>query len=167
MSYITLEEAKDHCRIDYSDDDHYVEALIDVAEASIVNEITGPWAGVGTVTTVATTALTGDDTTFLKYKVGDSIKVDGESSRVIATITSDTALTVTSAFANTDIGLCFVITPSPLESGVLPKPLKQAMLLLIGHLYNQREPVIIGSSAVKIPHTIDMLIAPYKNWVVK
>ena len=54
----------------------------------------------GTVTTVGTTALTGTGTYFTDYQVGDKITVLGETERTIATITSDTALTVTLAFAN-------------------------------------------------------------------
>lgn len=55
----------------------------------------------GTVATAATTTLTGTDTYFTDYQVGDTILVDGETVRTIATITSDTVLTVTLAFSNT------------------------------------------------------------------
>lgn len=55
----------------------------------------------GTVATTATTALTGTNTYFTDYNVGDTITVSGETSRVIATIPSDTSLTVTLAFSNT------------------------------------------------------------------
>lgn len=165
MSYITLEEAKDHCRVDYTDDDHYIEQLISVAETLIIAEVTGRVPGLGTVTTAATTALTGLSTEFLTYKAGDVILVEGETSRTISAITTDTALTVTSAFSTSSSGLSYFIYPSPLQSGVLPSPLKQAMLLLIGHFYNSREPAIIGSSVSELPFAIDRLIAPYKTWV--
>lgn len=55
----------------------------------------------GTVATTGTTALTGTSTKFTDYQAGDTITVDGETSRIISTITSDTALTVTVAFSNT------------------------------------------------------------------
>lgn len=54
----------------------------------------------GTVTTTATVDLVGTDTFFTDYQVGDKITVSGETERTIATITSDTALTVTVAFTN-------------------------------------------------------------------
>ena len=54
----------------------------------------------GTVTTVGTTDLVGTGTFFTDYNVGDQITVKGETVRTIATITSDTALTVTVAFTN-------------------------------------------------------------------
>lgn len=62
---------------------------------------------IGTVATAGTTALTGTDTYFTDYNVGDKITVSGETVRTIATITSDTALTVTVAFSNTASGKTF------------------------------------------------------------
>jgi hypothetical protein len=38
-AYVTLEQAKDHLRVDFDDDDLYIEDLIDVAETSVANEI--------------------------------------------------------------------------------------------------------------------------------
>jgi hypothetical protein len=64
----------------------------------------------GTVATVGTTALTGTNTYFTDYAVGDKITVDGETVRTIATITSDTALTVTPAFSNTASAKTFTRT---------------------------------------------------------
>ncbi len=55
----------------------------------------------GVVATTGTTTLTGTGTYFTDYQVGDKITVSGETVRTIATITSDTSLTVTVAFANT------------------------------------------------------------------
>lgn len=55
----------------------------------------------GTVATAGDTTLTGTDTYFTDYNVGDKIIVDGETERIIDTITSDTVLDVTVAFTNT------------------------------------------------------------------
>lgn len=55
----------------------------------------------GTVATTGTTTLTGTNTFFTDYAVGDKITVSGETVRTIATIVSDTSLTVTVAFSNT------------------------------------------------------------------
>lgn len=38
-TYITLEEAKDHLRVDFDDDDRYIETLCDVAEASLESNL--------------------------------------------------------------------------------------------------------------------------------
>jgi hypothetical protein len=61
----------------------------------------------GTVATAGTTTLTGTSTYFTDYQVGDKITVSGETVRTIATIVSDTSLTVTVAFSNTASGKTF------------------------------------------------------------
>ena len=71
-------------------------------------ESEGSHTGMGTVATNGTTTLTGTSTVFERaFVVGDTISVSGETDRVIATIVSDTELTVTSAFSTTDTGLTF------------------------------------------------------------
>lgn len=64
----------------------------------------------GTVTTAGTVTLTGSSTYFTDYNVGDTILVSGETVRTIATITSDTSLTVTAAFSTTAGSLTFTRT---------------------------------------------------------
>ena len=48
-------------------------------------------------------------------------------------------------------------------SGNLPAPITQAMLLVVGNLYANREPVAIGASAVNVPYTFEYLRGLYKN----
>ena len=43
-------------------------------------------------------------------------------------------------------------------------PLKQAILLLVGNLYANREPVAY-TSVVIVPYTFDFLIAPYIKYI--
>lgn len=163
-TYITLAEAKTHLRVDFTDDDIYIQSLCDLVEELVATEIQGLIPGEGYVTTNGTTSLVGDLTYFTDYSAGDIIKVDGETTRIIDTITDDSNLTVTSAFTSTNPDLMFIIytgIPSP-----CPLALKHAMLLMVGHFYMLREPVIIGVNAMKIPYAFDFLIAPYKNWTI-
>jgi hypothetical protein len=95
------------------------DLAISIANRKIIEWATDPrnkWASlfetsapeeVGTVATVGTTALTGTGTYFTEYNVGDTIVVSGETVRTIATIVSDTSLTVTPAFSNTASSLTF------------------------------------------------------------
>jgi len=167
MAYITLEQAKDHLRVDFDDDDIYIDTLIAVCETAVLNEIKAFTPAEGTVTTDGTTALTGSSTLFTELKAGDVLKVEGESNRTIASITSDIVLNVTVAFSTSVSGLTFKYESTPLVSGVLPKPIYQAILLMIGHLYEHREPVIAGVGVMKVPFTLEYLLAPYKTWVVR
>jgi hypothetical protein len=64
--------------------------------------------GSGTVSTHQTVNLVGINTTFLTdFVVGDTIIVTGETIRIIATITDDTHLTVTTPFQNTTIDISY------------------------------------------------------------
>lgn len=72
-------------------------------------KLTAPYE-FGTVATAASVALTGTNTHFTDYQIGDKITVAGETIRTIATIPSDTSLTVTVAFAGTASGLRFTHT---------------------------------------------------------
>jgi hypothetical protein len=141
---------------------------MDVAETAVLNDVKGNFPGTGTVTTNGTTTLTGEGSIFIdEIKAGDVLRVEGETDRTVSSVTDLNTLVVSVAFTTSDTDLKYYIEPSPLVSSVLPKPLKQAILLMIGHLYNSREPVQIGVGITKVPYSLEYLIAPYKNWVVK
>ena len=53
-------------------------------------------------------------------------------------------------------------SPRDLSDNV-PQELKQAILLLVGHLYKHRE-LTETMSLSDVPWTVDQLIAPYRNW---
>jgi len=162
--YISRVEAKAHLRVDFSDDDTYIDDLIALVEELVLVEIAGSVDGEGTVATAGTKTLTGTDSNFTDYAVGDTITVSGETVRTIETLTNDTLLTVTVAFSNTDSELTYIMhagIPSP-----IPKMLRQAMLLMIGHFYMIREPVMIGVSVSEIPFAFKFLVSPYKCYTV-
>lgn len=45
-----------------------------------------------------------------------------------------------------------------------PAPVRQAMLLLVGNMYANREPVAIGAAANAVPYTYDYLKGLFKNY---
>jgi len=82
---------------------------------------------VGLVSTAGTTTLTGTNTYFTDYQVGDKITVYGETVRTIDTITSDTVLTVSVAFTNTASSLTHKRTII-IQSGVQSYNLNRSFL---------------------------------------
>lgn len=52
-------------------------------------------------------------------------------------------------------------------SGMLPASVIQAMLLLIGTLYNSRETVSYGNVPHPVPHTYDYLLDLCRNYINK
>lgn len=111
MYVVTLAEAKKHLNIEsyFTDDDTYIETLIDVSFNAIINRC--------------------NNQTWI-----------------------DSGVTLATEFAD------IVVSGS-----TIPIPIKQAVLLMVGNLYANREPVSFGSP-VNIPYTLEFLIAPYINY---
>lgn len=165
-NYITRVEAKAHLRVDFPDDDDYIDSLIALVEELVLVEIQGSIPGDGTAAINGTT-VTGTDTNFTDYAVGDTITVAGETTRIIGTLSNDLLLTVTVAFTTPTSGLTYIMHGGmPLIDGKIPTRLRQAMLLMIGHFYMIRESTMIGVAPTKIPFGFDFLIAPYKNYTI-
>ncbi len=47
-------------------------------------------------------------------------------------------------------------------AGDVPQALKQAVLILVGTMYEHRESVVAGVTVSAVPHTFNFLIAPYR-----
>jgi len=44
----------------------------------------------------------------------------------------------------------------------IPEPIRAAILLLVGHLYENREAVLVGQSPAELPLGVDALLYPYR-----
>lgn len=47
----------------------------------------------------------------------------------------------------------------------IPAPLKEAVRQYAAHLYENREPVLIGVNAQSLPMNVFDLVGPYRTWV--
>ncbi len=45
----------------------------------------------------------------------------------------------------------------------VPAPIRQALLMLVAHWYEHRDPLEIGSAAAQIPGGISELLMPYRG----
>jgi len=87
--------------------------------------------------------------------VDDGFKADDSYITDLITVAED------SVSKHLDIAL------NELEAGgTLPPAIIHAMLLMIGNLYANREPVTVGS-VVKIPYTYEYLVGLYKHYEIK
>lgn len=50
------------------------------------------------------------------------------------------------------------------ENGTLPFPIKQAIKIMVGNLYANRESVSFNAYPSKIPYSYEFLIQPYRNY---
>jgi len=48
-------------------------------------------------------------------------------------------------------------------AGDVPQPLRQAILIALAHWYERRESVVIGSSVVSVPGSVQALVEPYRQ----
>ena len=56
--------------------------------------------------------------------------------------------------------------PTDTSALVLDDDLTTGMLLLIGHWYENREAVVIGSTATELPMAVEALISPYRHYQI-
>lgn len=75
------------------------------------------------------------------------------------TDTTHIQLVVSQELAPTLVGSGLTWTASS-----VPQPIRSAIMFLVAHLYENREPIVVGRSqtAIEIPQTIDAMLAPYK-----
>lgn len=171
---ITLQEAKDHLRVDDDNEDALISELIKAAREHCENHIQMPL--ITQSLTYYTDCFDGvmelkpnlQSVTSINY-----IDTDGNSQLLASTeydvSTTDIIGSVYPAIDKTWPSTQSVKNAVEIEfiagyglAADVPAPIKQAMLLLIGHYYQNREAVTVGVSITVTPMAVDMLLAPYR-----
>lgn len=94
---------------------------------------------------------------FAPALAGTFIQV-GEASSTIGNIASDATLTLMQAVAS---------GPAAYSANAVPHTIKQAILFLAAHFYENREMVVVGRTAqiaTEVPFTVTALLADYRNF---
>lgn len=163
---ITAAEAKDQCHIDHSDDDTLIERLIKVAREKVegpngigicfvsqgwrlalncfpceIRIPMGPVLSIDSITYVdeggTTQTLDADLYQWRKDRFGARIAPAYDQTWPIARrVYNAVQVNFTAGFPGTD--------ESPVSLANVPETLKHAMLLLVGHYYENREAVLAG-----------------------
>lgn len=175
---VTAAEAKAHLRVDHADDDAYIGTLITAARQHVEEWtsralVTQTWElkldrfpasgaialprpplqGVTAITYIddngASQTLAADQytvhTSELPGRVTRAYEVTWPSTRAVPN-----AVTVT-------------YTAGYGAAAAVPNPIKQALLLIVGDLYRNREDTITGTVAARLK-AVDALIGPYRTW---
>jgi len=182
---ITLAEAKAHLRVDASDEDNYIAALIQAARATIEawewrSHITQTWElrldafpsgswpiyvprpPLQSVTSpIAYIDANGVAQSLLaaKYDV-DSKSEPGRIKPIYGEVWPTTRPGILNAVTVTYVAGYGAAAAS------VPARTKHAIKLLVGLWYEQREPIVTGTISTRIPDTIEALLLPVHSWRV-
>ncbi len=176
---ITLAEAKAHLRVDTSGEDSLIQSLIMASRLHIeaaldLALITQSWRHqrdvwppsrvlilpLRPIQNVTAVTLHDDDATSRSLDVDDFV-VDGFANPARLVWRGHSAVPAAGMVAN-GIEIDFVAGHGGAPSDV-PQPIRQALLLLIAHWYENREPVEIGAIATTIPAGVSELLMPYRR----
>ena len=176
---VTLAEAKAHLRVDHSDEDATINGLIKAAtsyldgrsgilgrclvtqtweetfDAFPTNAIELPLGPVASVTSVKYLDQAGAEQTLSAgvYTV--------DTASLVARIVSDDAWPATKATANA-VTVRYVAGTA---SASIPGAIRHAILLLVGHWYENRQPAAEGSAA-ELPFAVSALLSPFRRSVI-
>lgn len=178
-SLVTLPEAKRHVRVDHDDDDTYIQSLIDAASA----HLDGPEpAWLGRSIAVQTWQLRIDE--FPADKVYLPLPPLNSVSEIEYLDADGDAQTVSSfrSFGVDSVNSGGYVMPAYNEDwpetrgepeavrikfiagySSIPKPVKHAALLLIGHWYEYRE-AATEHRLEEAPMAVQRLLSPFKFW---
>lgn len=180
---VSLNEAKVHLRVTDSDSDSQISMLIKAARQDCEN-FTGR-ALASQDFELALDSFPSDKITLpvppvekilsIKYKDSDGIEYTLNTADYIfynsvpAVVLPDygTAFPVFSAYPAGAVRVSFTAgykSASTDASLVMPEAIKQAILLLVGHYYDNREIVNVGNNVTELPYGIKALLMPYKVW---
>jgi uncharacterized phiE125 gp8 family phage protein len=177
VSPVSVEEAKSYLRIDHSDEDLTIQALIDTAVDYAEN-----YTGRALITQVW-------EETYSEFPREGYIQIPKAPLQTIDDFEYTEANETTADFADYTADLfrnravlnydeswpsC---TLEPVE-GIriewtcgygddgtdVPEAIRQAIMLLVGHWYENREPVIIGTIQSNLPFAVQALLNPYRTW---
>jgi len=176
---VSTSAAKTHLRVGFSDDDTYIAALVSVATAALENEtnrkfITQTWDWYQDRFSGASIRLpfgSLQSVTSVKYTESDDTE-STVATTVYDVVTWEDPGRVTLAYnqqwptatlrAAGGVVTRFVCGYGDAED--IPAPLIQALKLTIGHLYENRESVVVGQglTAIELPQAAKALAFPYR-----
>lgn len=155
MSIVALSDAKLHLRVDHNNEDSLISALIGAAEESarqhIQRNIYADSSALSTAITAAPAALTAATAEYkAAVTAAEAIEDDVESQSAMDAASRNYA----TAIANTRYTLAGI---------VINDAIKAAVLLMVGHLYANREAVTVtnGQNASELPMGVAHLLNPY------
>ncbi len=170
---VSLAEAKLHCRIDGTEEDSYINALIVAARRHVesrLGQALCETAFVLRLDSFPCGVLELPNAPLISVENVKCIDVNG-TEQTVATTVYDVDIASRPGRLRPKFGQFWPVTRSQMNSvsveftagygdaADVPKTIKQAILLLVGHWYKTREVVNIGNIVTVIPVAVDALLA--------
>ena len=154
MSLVTLESAKLHLRVDSSDEDALIAVYITAAEQTAVSLLDRGVYVDGTALGVAKADAPGAlETASAAYDAAT------EAAQAMTDAALQAAATQTAE--NAWLKAC-VTHRQTMDGMVVNEAIQAAVLLIVGHLFANREDVVAGVSVAQLPNGAEWLLQPYK-----
>ena len=154
MSFVTLAEAKLHLRVDGTDEDALIGLYINAAEQAAVKALDrGVYAdntALQTAMAAAPAALTAATAAKEAAVTAAEALTDADEKAAALQAAENAYLRAKVAYRQACDGI------------VVNDQIKAAVLLIVGHLYANREDVVVGAAVSALPNGADHLLQPYK-----
>lgn len=154
MSFVSVNEAKAHLRVDGTDEDVMIGIYINAAELAAIKALD---RGVYADSTALQAAMTAAPAALTAATAAKEAAVAAAEAMEDAAEQA-AALQV----AETTYMRALVAYRQAFDGIVVNDTIKAAVLLIVGHLYANREDVVVGASVASLPHGADYLLQPYK-----
>lgn len=154
MSFVTLADAKIHLRADGTDEDALITAQIAAAEKMVVKMLD---RGVYADSTALQAAMTAAPAALATATAAKEAAVAAAQALTNATEQAAALQAAEAAYMR-----ALVAYRQAFDGIVIDETIKAAVLLIVGHLYANREDVATGVSTAALPHGAEWLLQPYK-----
>lgn len=155
MSFVTLPEAKLHLRgVDGTDEDALIGVYITAAEqmaiALLDRGVYADGTALGVAKAAAPAELTAATATYTSAIAAAQALADATEQAAATQAAESAYLRAKVAYRQTMDGI------------VVNDTIRAAVLLIVGHLFANREDVVAGVSVAQLPNGAEWLLAPYK-----
>lgn len=176
---VPLAEAKAHLRVDTADDDALIQALIVAAREHVEHIIRR--ALVTQTWDLILDAFPADEimlprpplqsVSSITYRLQDGTVVTLDPANYVVDTKSEPGRVVLApgrSWPSDPLYAAGAVTVRYVagygDPAAVPVAIKQAILLLVGHWYENREAVAVGHTVIQLPMTVDALLWPYRVW---